>query len=55
MKADLTELKHKEFIKLQNRLSELQKKLSKMPNVKLAKPYQRGWVIRYDVRSDIKN
>lgn len=49
------ELKYKEFINLQKRLNELSEKLRDLPNVKLDKPYQRGWVIQYDVRDDIKN
>ena len=48
------DFKHKEFIKLQNRLNELYEKMKKLPNIKLDKPYQRGWVIFYDVREDIK-
>ncbi len=49
------ELKHKEFIKLNKKLNKLWDKLKAMPNVKLNEPYQRGWVIKYDVRDDIKS
>lgn len=45
---------YKEYIKLQARKNELWEKLRKLPNVKLAKPYQNGWTIEYDVRADIK-
>jgi hypothetical protein len=48
------ELKYKEFIRLENRLNKLYQKLQELPNVKLAQPYQRGWIIRYDLREDIK-
>ncbi len=49
------DLKHKEFIKLNKKLDKLQDKLDAMPNIELNEPYQRGWVIKYDVRDDIKS
>lgn len=49
------EIKYKEFIKLQNRCNKLWNELRDLPLVKLENPYQRGWVISYDLRSDIKN
>ncbi len=49
------DLKYKEFIKLQTRLMKLWEKLKDLPNIKLKEPYQRGWIIKYDVRDDIKN
>jgi hypothetical protein len=49
------ELKYKEFLKLQKKIDKLWEKLKAMPNVKLKEPYQRGWIIKYDVRDDIKN
>lgn len=52
--ANTKDPKYKEYIKLQERSNELWKKLIKLPNVKLAKPYQNGWTIEYDIRSDIK-
>lgn len=51
---DQEELKYKEYLKLQKRKDELSKKINKLPNVKLDKPYQSGWIISYDVREDIK-
>ncbi len=48
------DLKYKEFIKLRTKLNKLYDKLRSLPNVKLKEPYQRGWVIKYDIRDDIK-
>lgn len=48
------ELKYKEYLKLQKRLEEVREKLSKLPNIKLDKPYQNGWLMFYDLRDDIK-
>lgn len=52
--ANTKDLKYKEYVKLRARHDELWKKLSKLPSVKLDKPYQKGWIISFDVRADIK-
>lgn len=46
--------KYKEYLKLRERLDEVGTLIAKIPSVKLDKPYQRGWVIKYDLRPDIK-
>ena len=48
------DLKYKEFLKLKRELSILGDKLKEIPWIKLEKPYQKGWIIQYDVRDDIK-
>ncbi len=49
------DFKYKEFIKLQAAHNKLWEKLRNMPKVKLKEPYQRGWIVKYDVRDDIKS
>lgn len=48
------EIKYKEYLKLLKRLDKLDIELRKLPNIKLNKPYQSGWIILYDLRDDIK-
>ncbi len=46
--------KYKEFVKLRHQLDEVNRKLRTLPWVELDEPYQRGWIIYYDLRDDIK-
>lgn len=48
------DIRYKEYIKKENRYYEVQQKLRKLPWTKLKTPYQKGWLIKYDLRPDIK-
>lgn len=46
---------YKEYLKLERRLNELYRLSRKLPLIKLENPYQRGWVIFYELRKASKN
>lgn len=48
------DLKYKRFLKLQERVDELWKEIQKVPLVKLKEPYQRGWIVSYELKPEIK-
>lgn len=45
---------YKEFRKLQVELNKLYELRYNQPKIKLDEPYQKGWIIYYDLRDDIK-
>lgn len=48
------DLKYKKFLKLQARVDELWKQICKVPLVKLKEPYQKGWIVTYELKPEIR-
>jgi hypothetical protein len=54
MNLDKYVKKHKLYIKLRNRMDDIYSEIRKLPLVELKEPYQKGWVIKFELREDIK-
>lgn len=48
------DLKYKKFLKLQRRVDELWQQIRKIPLVKLKEPYQKGWIVTYELKPEIR-
>lgn len=55
MKTDKKENKYKTFLGYQRRIQEIEKKLRTLPLKKLDTPFQKGWLVYFDIREDIKS
>jgi hypothetical protein len=54
MKPDKYKKKHKEYLELQRKQDEIWNQIKNLPLVELEKPYQKGWLIKFELRDDIK-
>lgn len=54
MKLHKNDLKYKKFLKLERRMDELSKELAKVPARELKEPYQKGWIVTYELKPEIK-
>lgn len=55
MNLSKQERQYKEYIQLERRYWDVEEKLRAVPYTPLKEPFQRGWDIYFDFRSDIKN
>lgn len=55
MKTNKEENKYKTFLGYQRRIQEINKKLRTLPLKKLDTPFQKGWLVYFDIREDIKS
>lgn len=54
MQLHKTDLKYKKFLKLERKMDELWKQIQNTPSVKLKEPYQKGWIVTYELKPEIK-
>lgn len=54
MQLHKKDLKYKNFLKLERRRDELWEQISKVPLRELKEPYQRGWIVSYELKPEMK-
>jgi hypothetical protein len=54
MRPDKHEVKYKHFIKLEKELREVIDRIRSLPLIPYDKPVHKGWLVSYELRSDIK-
>jgi len=54
MELDKHEKKYKEYVRMQKRCDELWREIRKLPLIELDEPYQKGWIIKLELREDIR-